>query len=113
MKSKVQAGTLPMTMGDLYDLLMYDIEPDLLRANISKVMKKRKGENKEQLRERYMHYAECIETLKERFEKCNTELESRLKKVYKEKMESIKQSFGADDAAALDQLTHEIEDLSS
>ena len=64
--TKTELNTL---LQHVYDLLMYDIEPDLLLKNIDTLEKKYKKESPEEQKKRRERYRNAIEVF---YEKLNT-----------------------------------------
>ena len=95
------------TFDDLYNLLMYDIEQDLLTENLPTLEEKYKGETEEQQKERARRYARALSEYLKRFEKIMSAWKGRMDDIKKELRnlyEAKEQAEGKEILAELDTL---------
>jgi hypothetical protein len=103
-KTPIQSRAGEWTMRDIYDMLMFDIEPELMTDMLTTLEDIYKGETRSQRKKRMQRYAEAFHEFGERFALL-MELWKGEIHVFKENaLKSIKESATSVDQAKLQEL---------
>lgn len=103
--------TLPWSMKELYDLLMYDIEPDLVSSNIPLLDARHANESSNAKQLRYQKYAKAAEEFQERFTECMRIWSEKMTDFQKEQFSILKTASNDRDENNIDQLEKLIDSL--
>ena len=107
-KSKKQQGSL--TLEEIYNALMYDIEPELMTDMIPELDEIYANETEEEREERAERYARAFEMFSDEFENILALWKTELLTFKKQALASFKTQSTAEDAEHLLNIEHSIDD---
>lgn len=107
---KAKARTRSPIVEQLYDMLMYDIEPELMTSMIPELDRVYADEAKEEKKERAARYAKAIQTFNERLAKLLTLWKQELLAFREQAFASAKATLGREEQEKLSEIERSIEE---